>query len=426
MNTYSIIKNKQAGKENTSSELNFLIQSFLNNNLPSYQMSAWLMATFFKGMSEKETIIYTKEIIDSGEKIKFRNLDQKKIIDKHSTGGVGDKVSFVLGPILAACGFYIPMIAGRGLGHTGGTIDKLESIPGYNTNMEIDKFKSIVKKIGISIISQTEKICPADKLIYSLRDVTGTVESIPLICGSILSKKIAEGISTLILDVKYGNGAFMSTIQEAEALGNMLKKIGENFKIKIYPNYTSMDQPLGNACGLWCEIEESINALKGNGPEDLMKVVKYLGVKALTKLNYKNPEKKINEVIANGSALKIFYNMIKKHSGKIESNQTINKPKYETLLLSPYDSTINFIDTKQIGLTLTEIGAGRKISSDSLDFSAGIIFEKKCNSIVKKGEVIARIFCSNKNKLKKGEVLLKNSILFSKEESKLLPLIHKG
>ena len=428
MNTYSIIKKKQRGDEHTSNELNFLIKSFLDGKIPDYQMSAWLMATYFKGMTEKETILYTKEIINSGKKINFDHLNSGKIVDKHSTGGVGDKVSFILGPILAACGCYVPMIAGRGLGHTGGTIDKLESIPGYNTNLKIAKFKSIVENVGISIIGQTKEICPADKKIYSLRDVTGTIESNPLICGSILSKKISEGIKILILDVKYGNGAFMQTIKEAKQLGSMLKKIGEGFNINIYPNYTSMDEPLGYACGLWCEIQESINSLKGNGPKDLMEVIMHLGIATLKKVNISNPQNKINTVIKDGSALKIFYQMIEKHSGEIKSleNNKTNKPKYEKIIISNQKGVIKMIDTKCVGLALIELGAGRKKSNDKLDNTAGIIFNKKCNSIIDKNEAIAKIFCSDKYKLERGSKLLEDSITIGITKSKILPLIYKG
>ena len=428
MNTYSIIKQKQNGIEHSPDEIKFLIQSFINKKIPDYQMSAWLMAIYFKGMTEKETILYTKEIINSGKNLDFNHLDSNKIVDKHSTGGVGDKVSFVLGPILAACGYYVPMIAGRGLGHTGGTIDKLESIPGYKTNLKLDTFKSIVEQVGISIMAQTEEICPADKLIYSLRDVTGTIESIPLICGSILSKKIAEGIKFLILDVKYGNGAFMESIQKAKQLGTMLKKIGENFNIKVYPLYTSMNEPLGNACGLWCEIQESINTLKGNGPKDLTEVVKYLAIQTLNKTNNSNSKNMIDQVIKNGTALNILYNMIEKHSGDISTleNKKINKPKFKKNILSKHNGIINSINTKDVGISLIEIGAGRKISTDKLDNSAGIIFKKKCNSKVKIGDHIATIFCSNKEKLEKGSTIFENSISISNKNTKLLPLINRG
>lgn len=428
MNTYSIIKQKQKGIEHNPDEIKFLIEAFINKKIPDYQMSAWLMATYFKGMSEKETILYTKEIINSGKKLNFNHIDSNKIIDKHSTGGVGDKVSFILGPILAACGYYVPMIAGRGLGHTGGTIDKLESIPGYKTSLKLDTFKSIVEKVGISIMAQTEEICPADKLIYSLRDLTGTIESMPLICGSILSKKIAEGIKILMLDVKYGNGAFMDSIQKAKQLGTMLKKIGENFDIKVYPLYTSMNEPLGNACGLWCEIQESIETLKGNGPKDLTEVVKYLAIQTLKKTNYSNSENLIDNVIKNGKALKIFYNMIEQHSGKINTldNNKINKPKFKKSIVSKHNGVITTINTKKVGISLIELGAGRKVKNDKLDNSAGIIFKKKCNSRVKIGDQIATIFCSNKNKLERGSIILENSISLSNKSTKLLPLINKG
>ena len=412
MNIFSIIKKKQLGLEHNSQELNFLISSYVNNEIPDFQVSAWLMATMLNGMTKKETSFYTKEIINSGEKINFDYLNTKYIIDKHSTGGVGDKVSFILGPILASIGCYIPMIAGRGLGHTGGTIDKLESIPGYNTNLNIEKFKNIVENVGISIIGQTQEICPADKKLYLLRDLTGTIESIPLICGSILSKKIAEGIKTLILDVKFGNGAFMETKKDAQKLGKILKSVGEKFNIEVYPFYTNMDQPLGNSCGLWCEIQESIECLNGRGPKDLMKIVNFLAINTLKKLKISNPQKKINQVIEDGSALKKFHDMVRSQSGEIDSlyDQKTNKPKFFKYIYAKKDGCIESMKTKDIGYSLIEIGAGRKNKLDILDNSAGILFYKKCNSNFKKGDRLAKIFCSNEIKLSKGYDLLKKSI----------------
>ena len=221
---YELIKNKQAGLNHNKKEIEFIVNNYTKNIIPDYQMSAWLMAVYLNGMNIEETKNYTETIINSGEKIKFSTLEEP-VIDKHSTGGVGDKVSLILGPILAACDCYVPMIVGRGLGHTGGTLDKLESIPGYNAFLDTKKFQKTVKQNGISIIGQTKQVCPADKKIYALRDLTGTIESMPLICGSILSKKIAEGIKHLVLDIKIGNGAFMKNKKEAKILGNYLKKI---------------------------------------------------------------------------------------------------------------------------------------------------------------------------------------------------------
>tara|TARA_Y100001978_G_scaffold203461_1_gene229514 strand:+ start:2029 stop:3285 length:1257 start_codon:yes stop_codon:yes gene_type:complete len=415
MNIFSIIKKKQFGLEHDSEELKFLISSYVKNEVPDFQVSAWLMATFLNGMTDKEMSLYTKEIINSGKKINFNHLKTKYIIDKHSTGGVGDKVSFILGPILASIGCYIPMIAGRGLGHTGGTIDKLESIPGYNTNLNIEKFKSIVENVGISIISQTKEICPADKKLYLLRDLTGTIESIPLICGSIMSKKIAEGIKTLILDVKFGNGAFMETKKDAQKLGKMLKSVGESFKIKVYPFYTNMNQPLGNSSGLWCEIQESIECLKGNGPKDLMEIVTYLAINTLKKLKISDPEKKINHVIKDGSALNKFHDMVNSHSGDVDSlyDKTTNKPKFHKFIYAKKDGFVKSMKTKDIGYSLIEIGAGRKNKLDILDNSAGILFYKKCNCSVIRGDKIAKIFCSDETKLSKGYALLEKSIILN-------------
>ena len=262
LSTVEIIQRKISEKKNTSDEINWLISNFVKGNIPNYQMSAWLMAVNFLGMSISETAAYTKELINSGEKLKFEN--NVNVVDKHSSGGVGDKVSLIIAPMLATMGYKIPMIAGRSLEHTGGTIDKLESIPKFKTNLRLHKFKDIVNQIGLGIIMQTDDVCPADGKIYALRDVTSTVNSFPLICGSILSKKISEGISKLVMDIKIGNGAFMNTSEDGQILGNLMKKIGEIFNIDVVICFTGMDQPLGKSAGIWCEIIEAYEFLKGN------------------------------------------------------------------------------------------------------------------------------------------------------------------
>ena len=341
---YELIKNKQAGLNHNKKEIEFIVNNYTKNIIPDYQMSAWLMAVYLNGMNIEETKNYTETIINSGEKIKFSTLEEP-VIDKHSTGGVGDKVSLILGPILAACDCYVPMIVGRGLGHTGGTLDKLESIPGYNAFLDTKKFQKTVKQNGISIIGQTKQVCPADKKIYALRDLTGTIESMPLICGSILSKKIAEGIKYLVLDIKIGNGAFMKNKKEAKILGNYLKKIGEKFNLNINYAITDMNQPLGLYSGIQCEIIESIEALKGNGPKDLMEVVFYLAETCLNMVQINN--KKIKQVLENGLAYEKFLKMVHLHGGKIEKIDF--NPSAKKIIKSKKEGYVSFNDTKSLG-----------------------------------------------------------------------------
>ena len=278
---------KSNGKPIPDEDLKLLIKSFVENKIDDKSMTEFLKAVKTYGMTKEETISLTEAMLQSGERIEFNEIDTY-ISDKHSTGGVGDKVSLILGPILAAGGQAIPMLAGRSLAHTGGTIDKLETIPGFQTNLTTDDFINNVQKIGICIMSQTDSICPADKKMYALRDITDTIDSVPLICGSIMSKKIAEGIDGLVLDIKIGNGAFMKTINQGMDLGKSLQNIGEAFGIKTEIVYSSMDQPLGKTAGMWCEINESIEALKVNAPQDLMDVVFELGSKLFVQAGISN------------------------------------------------------------------------------------------------------------------------------------------
>ena len=310
-----------------------------------------------------------------------------------STGGIGDKVSIVLGPILATLGLSVPMLAGRSLGHTGGTIDKLETIPGFKTDLPIVNFKKNVEKIGISIMSQTDTICPADKKIYSIRDLTGTIPSMPLICSSIMSKKIAEGLDGLIMDIKVGNGAFMKTISEAKMLATELKKIGSAFKIKTDITFSNMSQPLGRYAGLGCEIIESINCLKGEGPNDLIELSLELGSKVLLQSkkaeNNNEAKKKMLETINDGSALKKFEEMIIAEGGNFEQLQSSQSNiKNELYICSERDGYISSMDTEKIGWALVEMGCGRRRDNDLLDYTAGIKFNVKIGESIKKGESI--------------------------------------
>ena len=392
---YQLIKDKQNHKEHSKKDIEFIVKSFTDGSVPNYQIAAWLMAVYLNSMTEKETSYYTQSLTNSGKKIKFQNLNGP-IVDKHSTGGVGDKVSLILGPILAACDCYVPMIVGRGLGHTGGTLDKLESIKGYNGFLSVDKFKNNVKQLGISIIGQTKEICPADKKIYALRDLTATIESNPLICGSILSKKIAEGINHLVMDIKIGNGAFMKNINEGKTLGEYLKKVGLQSNLNIDYSLTDMNQPLGNYSGLLCEVIESIDTLKGNGPQDLTKIVYHLTEKCMSLAGIVNPKQKIQTVINDGRAYEKFEKMIFSHGGKINS---INlKPKFKKIIKSNKSGFLSVKDTKRIGMAIIELGGGRKKIEDSVDPQAGIKFLKKHGESINKNEPIAEVFGSSSNR----------------------------
>jgi len=340
-------------------------------------------------MDYDEVIYYTNAIINSGQTVKFDN-PCGYIIDKHSTGGIGDKVSLILGPILAACGCYVPMIVGRSLGHTGGTLDKLESIPGYNGLLNIEKFKKIVKNVGISIIGQTNEICPADKKIYALRDKFNLISSFPLICGSIMGKKIAEGINGLVLDIKTGNGAFMKSESDADKLGDFLSKIGNEFNVNVKYSVTDMNQPLGQFSGLTCEILESLNSLQGNGPRDLMDVIFKLGTLALKMTGSENPQNAIQTVIDNGSAYEILLKMIYEHGGRIED---INyNPKYKKIIKADKAGYLNFIDTKSIGYIVNNLNFNAGVSS-------GIKIYFKNNEYINKNDTVVEIFCDIENKL---------------------------
>ncbi len=339
----TLIHDKLNSNPHKDDEINFIINSYLSNNISDEDMTKWLKAVYNHNMNIDETAHYTNAIINSGQKITFNNLNGY-IVDKHSTGGVGDKVSMILGPILAACNCYVPMIVGRHLGHTGGTLDKLESIPGYDGLLNTKRFKEIVENVGISIIGQTDEICPADRKIYTLRGKTDTVASFPLICGSIMSKKIAEGIQGLVLDIKVGNGAFVKDEHEADKLGKLLTLIGLKFDVNVKYMHTDMNQPLGLYSGLSCEISECIDALINYGSKDLMDVVFNLGEIALSMADQKNPREKMMEVIDDGSAFEIFNKMVYEHGGDLKKT----KKEYLNIteMISTQDGYLKYNDTK--------------------------------------------------------------------------------
>ena len=421
MDPIKTIKAKQNQSILSSKEIDFLVNSYSNNQITNEIMTEFLKAVKENGMNMDETISLTKTMIDSGEKMDFSHLNSY-VADKHSTGGVGDKVSLILGPLMASLGITIPMIAGRSLGHTGGTIDKLETIPGFKTDLSIQEFKNCIEKIGLCIMSQTDSICPADKKMYALRDVTNTIDSMPLICGSIMSKKIAEGIRGLVLDIKIGNGAFMKNLKDGKDLASKLMKVGGAFNVSTDVIFSNMDQPLGRTAGMWCEVNESINAMNGEGAEDLMNVVYNLGTKMLLQAKIVKSATEARQIqienIRNGKALKKFQQMVKNQSGQIDLGPNINNPSYSLEVFSGHDGYVSSFDTTAIGWALVELGCGRKKSGDVLDNSAGIEFYAKVGEKIKKGEAIFRCFGSRKSKLKNAVNLIENTFCISDEKVK--------
>lgn len=393
-----LIRKKREGEELQPDELNYLLSGYVNDDIPDYQMAAFLMAVYFRGMSEAEMNEFTRLMLHSGTVIDLSFITGKKV-DKHSTGGVGDKVSIILAPLVAACGVPVPMISGRGLGHSGGTLDKLESIPGFRTDLDIDAYKNIIEKIGLVMIGQTGSIAPADKKLYALRDVTATVECIPLIAGSIMSKKLAEGIDALVLDVKTGSGAFMREKSRAIELAQTLIRIGEAFGKRTIGFITDMNQPLGNTVGNWIEIEECIRCLKGENVPDLMEVtfrlagaMLYLGEKTGS---IGEGEKVARQTIESGAAYEKFVELVREQGGDISFIENPSKYEKADVKEEVYPETegyVQTIDTYAIGLAGLVCGAGRKKISDTVDYSAGLIIHKKIGDNVKSGEPVATVY----------------------------------
>tara|TARA_Y100001001_G_scaffold49304_1_gene45406 strand:+ start:1557 stop:2843 length:1287 start_codon:yes stop_codon:yes gene_type:complete len=402
MNPTQLVQRKISGEAIPQTEMASFINAYVDEKIHDDEMTPFLKAVHAHGMTDEETIILTDIMLNSGDRLAFSNMDAY-VADKHSTGGVGDKVSMVLGPIMAAAGLAIPMLTGRSLGHTGGTTDKLETIPGFQTSLTLDQFKANVETHGICIMGQTESICPADRKMYALRDVTDTIDSIPLICGSIMSKKIAEGIQGLVLDIKTGNGAFMKTIDQARSLGQILQKVGEAFHVKTDVVYSSMNQPLGRTAGLWCEMDESIAALKGDGAKDLMDVVFELGSKLLVQAGIIRGETAAvsmqENLIQSGKAYDKFEEMVSVQGGDLSQIKQLHQPKFELIVSAKSSGYVESMDTLNIGWAAVELGCGRRKKDDILDPTAGIEFMAKIGNKVQKGDPLFRCFNSNENKL---------------------------
>ncbi len=416
----SLISKKRDGNNLSKEEISWLISSFLEGKVSDAQMASFLMTIFYQGMNDDELFSLVETMVKSGSTLKFNN-SKDFIADKHSTGGIGDKISLILVPILASLNIKIPMIAGRALAFTGGTIDKLESIPGYKAAQSLKNLKKLVHENNCAIIAQSNEICPADKKLYKLRDLTGTIPSNPLICSSIMSKKISEGINSLVLDIKVGNGAFIKNLKDGETLALLMKKIGNYFNLKTEIVFSSMDQPLGNYAGLSCEIHESMNVLSDNGPNDLLDLTYKLGSKILIQAkkvdNYDEAKQLQKSVLKNGKALKKFEDMIQNQGGDLDKFIKKRKPHFEKNILAKNDGIVKNFNTEKIGWSLVELGCGYKYKNSILDYSAGIQFLKKIGDSVRKGEVIYRIFNSNEKKLDIASKHLKNTFALHNKKS---------
>ena len=397
MNAKLLIEKKRNGENFSQDEIDYLINSFVAGEIPEYQISALLMAIYFQGMSFDEIFWLTNAMLNSGKRVNLESLTNFPV-DKHSTGGVGDKVSLILAPLVAAAGVAVPMMSGRGLGHSGGTLDKLEAIPGFRTNLSLDEFVHELEILSVAMIGQTEEIVPADRKIYALRDATATVPSLPLIVASIMSKKIAEGAKGLVLDVKTGKGAFLKTEEKSLELAKHLIAIGERFGVKTTAYLTAMDQPLGFAVGNWLETREAIQTLKGEGPADLVEVTIALSAEMLLHAKVDNDlesaKSRLQRLLESGKAYEKFVELVKYQGGDVTVVENPDKyvlPKRRFLFISPVSGVIKEIDSFKIGILANELGAGRNKMSDPINYGAGIVFYKKEGDEVEKNEPIAEL-----------------------------------
>ncbi|EEP64890.1 pyrimidine-nucleoside phosphorylase [Veillonella dispar ATCC 17748] len=419
MRMYDIILKKRSNLPLTDEELRFLISGYVNGDIPDYQVSALLMTIVFNGMNARELGTLTMAMAQSGRMVDLSNIDGITV-DKHSTGGVGDKTTLIIGPLVAACGGKVAKMSGRGLGHTGGTIDKMESIPNLQVSLDQEAFMNQVNRIGLAVIGQSEGLAPADKKLYALRDVTGTVDSIPLIASSVMSKKLASGAQAILLDVKVGSGAFMKTIDDARALAKAMVDIGTENGRSVKAVLTDMDRPLGHAIGNALEIREVINTLKGHGPEDLTHECLIMAAHMLVLsqiCDYETALSRVQQALNSGAALERLRMMIDAQGGDSrvlddESLLAIGKFTYD--VTAPQDGYITHMNTEQCGIASVMLGAGRTVKDDPIDYSAGIVMHKKTDDAVRAGESIATLYASHESLLVNAAKTYLEAITFGK------------
>jgi pyrimidine-nucleoside phosphorylase len=427
MRAVDLIRKKRDSGEHTLEEIEFLISGYTRGEIPDYQIAAWLMSAWIRGLSRAETTALTQAMLHSGEVLDLSSLPGKKV-DKHSTGGVGDKTSLILAPIVAAGGLIVPMLSGRGLGHTGGTLDKLESIPGFNTNLSLKDFRRVLGECGMALIGQTAEIAPADKKIYALRDATSTVENTGLICASIMSKKLAEGLDALVLDVKTGSGAFMKREEDAVALAELMVDAGKSMGKKMVALITDMDQPLGRAAGHANEIIECIEVLNGKGPADLRELsvelsawMFYLGEKTKS---VEEGRKFAERMISSGEAREKFRQCIRLQGGDervIDKPDLLSKAAFDAEVTSNAGGVLVATDCEQFGIALAMLGGGRETKEDRIDHAVGLEFHKRIGERIEIGEPLATIHYNSDAKLGEAERMVAASFVIDQDSGGQAP-----
>jgi pyrimidine-nucleoside phosphorylase len=429
MLAHRLIERKRDGGRLDAGEWRALVMAYSAGHVPDYQMSAFLMACFLNGLDHGETAALTDAMLNSGARFELSSLDKPRI-DKHSTGGVGDKVSLILAPLVSALGVAVPMVSGRGLGHTGGTLDKLESIPGFRTDLSLAKAKAQIEAIGCALIGQTAEIAPADRKMYALRDATSTVESIPLIASSIMSKKLAEDLTGLVIDIKRGTGAFLPSLEQEVELAKEMIQLGEAHACPVVALFTAMDRPLGRACGNALEVEEAIAALKGEGPDDLMEVTLALGAEMLLMAgqapDLDQAHAALRETVASGRALEQFRRIIESQGGDpavIDDPAILPQAIECELYTAARSGFVVRVEPRTIGRGLIALGGGRTTMADSIDPSVGFVITTKPGDWVDAGEPLASVYARDRAGIERGRAVLRSAVSIAEEAEPPLPLV---
>lgn len=429
MRMYDIIQKKRDGLELSDEEIRFLVEGYTRGDVPDYQMSAFLMAVYFKGMTPRETTTLTLAMMESGDRVDLSEFGDLTV-DKHSTGGVGDKTTLIVAPLAAALGGVVAKMSGRGLGHTGGTVDKLESIPGFRTTLERDEFLRQVREIGLAVVGQSGSLAPADKKIYALRDVTATVDSVPLIASSVMSKKLASGAKNIVLDVKVGSGAFMKTVSQARELARAMVDIGRLSGRRVAAVLTNMDVPLGYAVGNALEVREAVEVLAGHGPEDLTAVCLELAARMLALAKgrpYAESLARAEAALREGLALRKFEEWIRRQGGDpsfIGEPERLGAAPVTAEFTAPMDGYVSSMDAELIGKAAAVLGAGREKAGDPIDYTAGILLRRKTGQPCEKGGTLAALFTSKKEKVDEARAYLEKAIRISPEKPEPQPLVY--
>jgi len=426
-----LIKKKRDGGILTKDEISHIIRGYVDGVIPEYQIASWLMAIYFNGLNDAETAFLTDAMMHSGDTIDLTSIPGIKI-DKHSTGGVGDKTTLVLAPLVAAVGVPVAKMSGRGLGHTGGTLDKLESIPGFNVNMTADHFCNQVKEYGIAICSQNNQLVPADKKLYALRDVTGTVDNISLIASSVMSKKLACGADGIVIDLKIGDGAFIKTVEDGEKLASIMISTAKQMDRSLVAVLTSMEEPLGISIGNASEVNEAIRTLQGNGPNDLTELCLELGAIMVTMANpsqsHADAKKSLTQLLENGKAFEKFLELVDIQGGDvsyIQNSALLPLSSFQQNVVSSNDGYVSHLAAHSIGLASVALGAGRETIESKIDHGAGIDILKKVGNFVRVGDILATMYASDTSFFPKAEKMIREAYTFSVDKVKPTPLIYK-